>query len=152
MTETEFENLKIEFDLLIRELLTEVYIATGYEWIVCPKTGANRSMKIQHGLYIQPTDGIDNDRDGLIDEADEFVTKADAGSSAHNYNLARDCYPCKTSNMPWFSAPKPLFDIMRKLAVQKGLVIIGEWDLPHIEHPKWREVRTAWKSGDIVIV
>lgn len=151
MTEADLKAMQTEFDGLILGLLRDAYIATSYEWIVCPKTGANRSMKIQHGLYIQPFDKIDNDHDGLVDEKDEFCTKADAGQSAHNYNLARDLYPCKTSNMPWFSAPKPLFDAMRRLAVKKGLVVLGEWDMPHVEHPRWREVRAAWKAGEIHI-
>lgn len=43
-----------------------------------------RSPEEQDKLYKQPHDGIDNDKDGLIDERDEKVTNAKAGQSKHN--------------------------------------------------------------------
>ncbi|KAB7728033.1 hypothetical protein F5984_19965 [Rudanella paleaurantiibacter] len=47
-----------------------------------------RSDARQNALFEQPRDGRDNDGDGRIDEADEFVTNARAGQSPHNYRPA----------------------------------------------------------------
>lgn len=49
-----------------------------------------RTFAEQDALYNQPWDHKDNDGDGKVDEADECVTKAKAGSSYHNYGLAID--------------------------------------------------------------
>lgn len=43
-----------------------------------------RSPQEQEILFNQPFDGKDNDKDGKIDEKDEFVTNAKAGQSYHN--------------------------------------------------------------------
>lgn len=47
-------------------------------------TATYRSNEEQDKLYNQPWDGIDNDKDGKIDEKDEKVTNAKKGQSKHN--------------------------------------------------------------------
>ena len=49
-----------------------------------------RSHEEQNKLYRNASDGVDNDKDGKIDEYDEKVTNAKAGQSIHNYGLAWD--------------------------------------------------------------
>jgi peptidoglycan L-alanyl-D-glutamate endopeptidase CwlK len=49
-----------------------------------------RTIEEQNKIFNQPTDGIDNDGDGKIDERDEFVSRAKGGASYHNYGLAID--------------------------------------------------------------
>lgn len=51
-------------------------------------TATFRDGADQNALFAQPTDRKDNDRDGRVDEADEFVTNARAGQSPHNYRPA----------------------------------------------------------------
>ena len=153
MNQIEYEKLEKDLDETVDLVRLYAYKETGYEWMVVPRTGAYRDIKVQHKLYMQPTDGIDNDGDGLIDEKDEFVTKADGGQSPHNFDLARDIMPCKRKNDPWWEAPSHLFVSMSKIAKNYGLIWGGDfksiYDPPHIEHPRWREVKTAWKAGEI---
>lgn len=52
-------------------------------------TCTHRSNEEQDSLYNQPTDGIDNDKDGKIDESDEKVTNCKAGQSYHNFNPSK---------------------------------------------------------------
>lgn len=133
----------------------EAYAKTGYEWTVVPHTGAYRSIKEQHGLYIQPTDGIDNDRDGKIDEADEKVTKADGGQSPHNFDLARDIVPRKKPGEFWWTAPKTLWKTMADIAVAHGLesgfYFKSIYDAPHIESEDWEKYRGLWRAGKLKV-
>jgi len=154
VTQEEYETAKADFDYTVDLVRLEAYSATGYEWMVVPSTGANRTIKAQHGLFIQPTDGIDNDGDGYVDEPDEFVTRADGGQSPHNFDLARDITPCKKSNVPWWpNGDNPLWLTMGKIAEKHGLVWGGRWtkpfDAPHIEAANWRQARAAWKAGQL---
>ena len=81
-------------------------------------TTTYRSPEEQTRLYNQPHDGIDNDKDGKIDEKDEKVTNAKAGQSKHNAypSLAIDI-AFKKRNEPGFNWNlaffKIFFDIMR---------------------------------------
>jgi hypothetical protein len=151
------EYLDIEKDFLRRCDLVrlEAYATTGYEWMVVPKTGANRAIAAQHALFIQPIDGIDNDHDGKIDEPDELVTRADGGQSPHNYNLARDIVPMIRKGVIWWEAPAELWHKMGAIAEKHGLVWGGHftslYDAPHVEAKDWRVIRTAWKAGQIYV-
>jgi len=49
-----------------------------------------RTFEESNKLYNYPYDGIDNNKNGKIDEASEKVTNAKAGQSYHNYGLAID--------------------------------------------------------------
>jgi peptidoglycan L-alanyl-D-glutamate endopeptidase CwlK len=155
MTQEEYKLIEEDFLLRVDKVRLEAYQATGYEWIVVPRTGAFRSIKEQHGLYIQAHDGIDNDHDGKIDEADEKITNADGGQSPHNFDLARDITPCRTKNDPWWTAPASIWAIMGTIASQNGLTWGGTfkklYDAPHIEDKKWKEIQAAWKAGKLVL-
>jgi hypothetical protein len=155
MTQADYE-LKVSNFITMCDLVRlEAYAATGYEWMVVPKTGAYRSIKEQHGLYIQATDGIDNDGDGKIDEADERVTKADGGKSPHNFNLARDIVPMIHKGVIWWEAPTSLFKTMADIAVKHGLVsgffFKSIFDAPHVEHPHWEDVQASWRRKEIEV-
>lgn len=153
---TRYKLIEAEFLATVELVRLEAYAATGYEWMVVPRTGAYRSIKEQHGLFIQAHDGIDNDHDGAIDEADEQVTKADGGQSPHNFNLARDIAPCKRPNDPWWNAPPELWHTMGLIAEKHDLIWGGHfksiYDAPHIEHVRWREQRDLWKAGQLVLL
>jgi hypothetical protein len=153
MTQQEYNDIVAEFHARSLLVVRDAQIATGFIWGIVPKTGDTRTIKEQHGLFIQPTDGIDNDHDGLIDEADEFVTKADGGQSAHNYALAHDIVPYKTPTEIWWTAPKKWWQMMADIAVDHGLVagfyFKNFYDAPHVESARFRSVRTAWKAREI---
>lgn len=155
MNQANYQLMIDNFLFLTDQIRLEAYKATGYEWMVVPKTGANRAIKEQHALYIQPTDGIDNDHDGLVDEADEKVTRADGGQSPHNFNLARDIVPMKSKGEIWWEAPKSLWKKMADIAVSHGLVsgyyFESLFDAPHVEHPRWRDARDAWRNKEIQV-
>lgn len=155
MNQLDYANAVTKFGLECNLLRLELYKTTGYEWMVVPKTGALRSIAAQHGLFIQPTDGIDNDHDGKIDEDDEFCTKADGGQSPHNFDLARDVVPMIKQGVIWWTAPKPYWDTLRKLAEAQGLVsgqsFKGFYDAPHVEAKDWRVSQAAWRKGEIIV-
>jgi hypothetical protein len=71
----------------------EVIITTTY-----------RSPEEQEKLHKQPIDGIDNDKDGKIDERDEKVTNARAGQSKHN------AYPSLAIDVAFKKRTQPGFD------------------------------------------
>jgi hypothetical protein len=153
MTQQEYNDMIADFHARSALVIRDAQIATGFIWGIVPKTGDNRTIKEQHGLFMQPTDGIDNDRDGLIDEADEFVTKADGGQSAHNFGLAHDIVPYKTPTEIRWKAPKQWWKTMADLAVYHGLeagfYFKNFYDAPHVESKRYREARAAWKQGEI---
>lgn len=155
MKPEEHKQLLAEFEETCDLVRLEAYRLTGYEWMVVPKTGANRTIKEQHKLFVQKYDGIDNDHDGKIDEADEEVTKADGGQSPHNFNLARDIVPMKSKGVIWWKAPKALFHTMGSIAEAHGLTWGGNfksiYDPPHVESRKWKAVQTAWRAGELTI-
>lgn len=143
------ETLEPDFQPLVENLLMGAEIATGLKWIV---TNARRTMAEQKAIFEQPTDGKDNDRDGKIDEADEMVSKAPPGSSAHNYGLAADLAPMKDGKI-WWNAPDAIWRAMADVAVKLGLTA-GYYfksfkDMPHVEHPRWKIEREKWKAGEI---
>lgn len=137
MTKEEYEAIRTKFIDTVDELRLKAYNSTGYEWMVCPGTGGLRSITMQNKLYAK----------GRTIPGD-IVTNAQGGSSPHNFDLARDCYPCKDSNTPWFNAPLPLFQEYGKLAEELGLTWGGHFktikDWPHVEYRDWRRIRQAW--------
>ena len=81
-------------------------------------TCTHRSNEEQNRLYQQPFDGIDNDRDGQVDEKDEKVTNAKGGQSKHNAypSLAIDVAFKNnlTGKLAWTTALfKKFYDFMR---------------------------------------
>jgi hypothetical protein len=147
------KDLDLDFHALLNEVRLDAMRDTGYEWHIAGS--CNRTIKEQHGLYIKAKDGIDNDKDGLIDEADEKVTCADGGQSPHNFGCATDLCPVDSHGDFLWNAPKSVWKIMADIAVSKGLTagfyFKSLYDAPHIEHPKWRQLRADWKAGKIEI-
>ncbi len=114
----------------------ELYPNMAQPFLTC----TYRSPEEQTKLYNQPTDGIDNDGDGKIDESDECVTHAKAGQSYHNY------YPSKAFDIAFKNKDGKLiwdidnFIMFAKLMEEINPKIIwgGRWkpskrDNPHFE-------------------
>lgn len=108
-------------------------------------TCTHRSNAEQTALYAQPIDKKDNDGDGRIDEADEKVTQAKAGQSAHNYNpsFAFDvAFKTKDGVTIWTPS---LFDLFARLVLQDKAVTWGGHfksmiDRPHFELTGWEKM------------
>lgn len=152
---TKIDTLVPEFRSVVVKVIDESEKATGYKWGVAQ---GRRTIKYQDALHAQPHDGKDNDGDGKIDEADEFVTRAKGGQSAHNFGLAADLVPIKNGK-EWWAAPRSVFLKMAEIAEKHGLVAGIRWtklfppngDMPHIQDPDWKQVQAQWKAGKITI-
>lgn len=114
-------------------------------WPNAPKpylTCTHRPALEQTALYNQPTDKKDNDGDGKVDEADEKVTNAKAGQSAHNFlpALAFDvAFKLPSGASDWDSK---LFSQFAKLMLKTpGITWGGTFkslkDQPHFERTGW---------------
>jgi hypothetical protein len=151
MDQVAYDRLVDDFEETCNNIIKELMALTGRKWVVAPK-GALRTMEEQHGLFMQPHDGKDNDHDGKIDEPDELVTKADAGSSPHNFDLARDIVPVVNGKPTW-NVTREVWNVLGKVAKKYGLIWGGDfksiYDAPHVEHASWRTCRTAWKQGEL---
>jgi peptidoglycan L-alanyl-D-glutamate endopeptidase CwlK len=152
MSTKKIDTLDPMFHVVVDDVRLAAMQATGYEWAV---VSATRTMKEQHGLFIQQSDGVDNDGDGYIDESDEHVTNADSGDSPHNFKLACDCAPLLEDGEIWWTAPKEIWAIYGKIAESRGLTWGGNfkklYDAPHIEDPRWRDLRVEYKAGRLEI-
>lgn len=104
-----------------------------------------RSPEEQTALFNQPTDKIDNNKNGKIDEPAERVTNARAGESAHNYKpaLAFDvAFLAKGGRVDW--ADK-CFDLFAPLVLKStGITWGGNFkslpDRPHFELTGWKKL------------
>lgn len=145
------DTLESDFRELVIQVIDKATEATGHAWLI---TSGRRTMAEQSKLYNQPHDGIDNDGDGRVDEADEKVTNAKQGQSAHNFGLAADLVPVRDGKL-WWNAPDKVWKTMADIAVSLGLTsgyyFKSIHDAPHIEHPRWKEVQSAWKAGKVVV-
>lgn len=136
----QIETLEPEMQEIIKTLLQKAKESTGVDWIV---TSGRRTMKEQDRLYNQgrTTPG-------------PIVTKAPAGSSAHNFGLAADLAPMKGNDI-WWNAPKSTWKKMADEAVKLGLTsgyyFKTIFDGPHVEHPKWKQMQAKWRSGEIEV-
>lgn len=146
-----YDQMIDDFEARVDRTIKKTEAATGLKW---RRTSRTRTMAEQHALYIQPTDGKDNDRDGKVDERDEKVTCADAGFSPHNYALATDCC-CMKDGKLWWKAPQGFWDAFGAMAESEGLIWGGRFksiqDNPHIEHPDWRTIKASWQRGEVKI-
>ena len=116
------------------------YPARPQPFITC----TYRSNEEQQSLFNAPKDGKDNNGNGIIDDASEKVTQAQAGQSPHNYNpsFAFDIAFINpvTQKLDWGAENFKLFaEIIIKIQplVEWG----GGWkfrDLPHFELKNWR--------------
>ena len=103
-----------------------------------------RPKEEQAALYAQPWDKKDNDGDGQVDEANEKVTNAKSGQSAHNYNpsYAFDFAFLNGKKLDWNPALFTQFwHLIRK--PDNSLTWGGNWkmrDYPHIELTGWKNL------------
>lgn len=90
----------------------------------------------QDMLFLRPYDGIDNDRDGRVDETDEKVTNAKAGESLHNWRCAFDIVPVVNGKAIWSN--QSLWNKIGSIGQSIGLEWGGSWqnfkDMPHLQY------------------
>ena len=106
-------------------------------------TATYRSPGEQDLLFAQPTDGKDDNGDGKIDEADERVTNARGGQSAHNYRPALAlaiAFQDKANKLDWTTR---LFSQFAQLMMRTANITWGGdfkslRDLPHFELTDWK--------------
>lgn len=106
-------------------------------------TATYRSPGEQDLLFAQPTDRIDNDGDGRIDEPDERVTNARGDESAHNYlpALALDvAFQTSAKKLDWSTR---LFEQFAGLMFHTPNITWGAnfktmVDRPHFELTDWK--------------
>lgn len=95
-----------------------------------------RPFARQQDYYNQPTDGIDNDNDGQIDEPDEKITNARPGYSYHNFGLAFDVVPIIGGKATYNLAPG-VWERIAAVAKRFGFIWGGSFksivDKPHFE-------------------
>lgn len=106
-------------------------------------TATYRSPAEQDRLFRQPTDRIDNDGDGRIDEPDERVTAARAGESPHNFlpALAFDvAFQTADRKLDW--SPRNFSDFAQLVLKAGGITWGGSFrtlpDAPHFELAGWK--------------
>jgi peptidoglycan L-alanyl-D-glutamate endopeptidase CwlK len=135
------DSLEPDFKAIVKDILDQVSRATGLHWIVI---SARRTMAEQAALYNQ----------GRTTKG-QIVTKAPAGSSAHNFGLGCDCAPLAKNNDSeiWWNAPSSYWDVYGAYCKEAGMTWGGTFksitDNPHVEHPRWKEEQKKWQAGEI---
>lgn len=122
-----------------------------------------RTFAEQDALYNQPWDKKDNDGDSRIDESDEKVTNAKAGSSYHNYGLALDfCFLWLNDNneyvydsqKSWLVGPNhaKVVKIFKNAGYKWGGDFQSIKDFPHLEKSPlpWQELLRRYKSKQFI--
>lgn len=102
-----------------------------------------RTIEEQNKLFNQPYDGIDNDKDGKVDESDEKVTNARGGESWHNYGLAIDVVPLIGGKAAWDR--KDIYEEIGTIGESLGFEWGGRWkfvDRPHFQFPRGMNLKT----------
>jgi peptidoglycan L-alanyl-D-glutamate endopeptidase CwlK len=134
------DSLEPAFRVKIGQLITAIESVTGRKWII---TAGRRTMAEQQALYAQgrTTPG-------------SIVTRAPAGSSAHNYGLAADLVSIdrKTGEPDWrdeYVGWQQMADLAVEMGFVAGLYFKSIKDRPHIEDPEWRVQLGLWKSGKL---
>ena len=136
----------------LNEILVAAYdkAATEYQSLYPSEpqpfiTCTYRSNEEQTALYNQPKDGKDNNGNGIIDDASEKVTQAQAGQSPHNYkpSFAFDiAFINVKQKLDWSSNNfKNFSDIIKK--IQPLIEWGGDWkfkDAPHFELKNWKQL------------
>lgn len=121
------------------EAYKEKYPDDPQPFLVC----SYRSNVEQLQLYSQPTDGKDNNGNGIIDDRSEKVTQAKPGESPHNYNpsLAFDiAFITIKQKLDWnIELFKKFAELIKEI---EPLVECGiDWkfkDAPHFQLRNWR--------------
>lgn len=136
------DSLEPDFKELVEKLITATESVTGKKWIA---TACRRTMAEQRAIYAQGRT-----------KPGQIVSNAPAGSSAHNYGLAVDLAPLKADgkNIDW-NADRTLWENMADIAEEMGLTAGAHFrticDMPHVEHPRWKEQRDLFKAGKLEI-
>jgi peptidoglycan L-alanyl-D-glutamate endopeptidase CwlK len=106
-----------------------------------------RSNEEQTALFNQPTDGKDNNGNGIIDDRAEKVTQAQAGQSPHNYHpsYAFDIAFINplTQKLDWSPKNFENFALVIK-SLQPLVEWGGDWkfkDAPHFELKDWKRFK-----------
>lgn len=132
-----YDSLEDRFREIVGRICTEL----GTMGIICAVTSGRRTIAEQDKLYEQ----------GRSNKLGPIVTKAKGGQSPHNFGLAADLCPTKEGKL-WWDAPDDVWHVIKEVAEKHGLVSGYDWkfkDMPHIEHPAWKETQAAWKRGEI---
>lgn len=79
-------------------------------------------------------------QDQLFRQKGAAVTQARAWQSAHQYGLAVD-YVWWTGQAWSWDASHPWEDLRSAAFMTQNLRTPLKWDLPHIEHPAWEQLR-----------
>ena len=121
----------------------DLYPTDPQPFIVC----THRSEQEQAALFNQPTDGVDNNGNGVIDDKGEKVTQAKPGQSPHNF------LPSPAWDIAFINVRQKLdynIELFKKYAelVKKHQPLIewgGDWkfkDAPHFQLKDWRKFVT----------
>jgi peptidoglycan LD-endopeptidase CwlK len=131
------DTLEKDFHDIVVDVIAEANAATGRNW-VCVQ--GRRTIAEQNGLYAQG-----RTKPGSI------VTNAKGGQSAHNFGLAADLVPEKSKGLIDWNASHLVWKTMGDIAIKHGLIWGGTFksikDLPHIEHPRWKEQQALYRAG-----
>lgn len=136
------DTLDPEFKAKIEQLITAIEGITDRTWIV---TAGRRTMAEQSVLYSQ----------GRMTPGN-IVTKAPAGSSAHNFGLAADLASLKpgTQDIDWsdsYTGWLQMANLATEMGLVAGMFFKSITDRPHVESADWRTVQREWKAGKITI-
>lgn len=111
-----------------------------------------RSDAEQEALFNQPSDGKDNNQNGIIDEKSEKVTQARAGQSPHNYKPAPAfdiAFITVKQTLSWDIVNFKLFaDIIKE--IEPLLEWGGDWkfkDAPHFQLKNWKNYLPVIKKA-----
>jgi len=135
------DTLEPDFKEIVLKVIEESILATNRNWVIVQ---GRRTIAEQNGLYAQG-----RTKPGSI------VTNAKGGQSAHNFGLAADLAPEKAKGIIDWNAPAPIWEMMGNIAIQHGLTWGGLFksikDLPHIEHPRWKEQQALSRAGKLEV-
>jgi len=138
---SKIESLEPEFRTKVEQLIAAIENVTGRKWII---TAGRRTMAEQEALYNQGRSTPGN-----------IVTKAPAGSSAHNFGLAVDLVSIKENgDADWsdnYEGWKQLADLAVEMGLTAGMYFKSLTDRPHVEDKSWKIAQGEWKAGRVHI-
>lgn len=132
--------LEPDFKIIADQIIADA-LAAGIRLVV---TATRRTISEQDRLYAQGRTA-----------PGQKVTNAKGGQSPHNFGLAFDFCPLDSNGKPDWNAPRNVWNKVGEIAEAHGMTWGGHFksllDLPHIEHPRWREVRAEWQAGKVKV-
>ena len=131
--------LEPDFRTIMETILARTSAATSLKWIA---VSCRRTMAEQEAIYAQGRTA-----------PGRKVSNAPPGSSPHNFGLACDCDPLNGHGEIWWSAPAGYWEAYGATCEAAGMTWGGMFktitDLPHCEHPRWKEQQAAWRQGTL---